>query len=475
MLKKNTRKILTILVVVIFLASLFSLNPISQFMFSSLLKGETTSVGDLSSPFVTTVIPNTISPLQETNYDISSGKITSYLHTKTAQIQLDIEFVGVEGINSLQSINIETIEVAGFVRNIQVIESDSKILPFTATKLTNSTKIQFTLSSSIPVGFTRNIKITFIQDTEELSTKYNYKLGIDWLRRVGTQNTKIIFDKGLALIKSIPNPHTISTIGKRLVLSWLEVNKISFYSNINFTSPLILEELDISPNEWNVGKVRRNTKNIDRIFLIINNESIPLGGTIQAPKWIRINFTSWSLAVGRAMYLKAEIDTTHVGSISGNISIIFSIDAFPIEITVTGQVNTISNLAVIFSTTISSLFLVGIGSTLFILYRNDKWLFSKKRDTTNLETHDKETKNAIMQIDKDKWKEILTEKEFLVFEQILDGKELTQAAICRRTSLSKSTISRCVGRLQVKGLVKKIPYGMSNLISLNAEFFTKSK
>ncbi len=473
MLKKNTGKIVTILIVVIFLASLFSLKPKNQIEYQ-LSNNEFTTEETLSSPYVKTVIPNTLSPLQETNYDISVGKITSYLHTKTAQIQLDIEFVGVDEASSLQNTNIETIEVAGFVRSVQVIESGSKILPYTATELENSTKIQFTLSSDIPVGFTRNVKITFVQDTAELSTKYNYKLGIDWLRRVGTQNTRIIFDKGLALIKCIPNPHTISTIGKRLILSWLEVNKFLFYSNINFSSPLIIEELDISPNGWNVGKIRRNVKNIEKTFLITNNENIPLQGTIETPNWIETNFTSWSLGIGRAMYLKAIIDTSTVGSISGNISIQFSIDAFPLEISVTGQISKVSNLAIILSTSIPSLFLVGIGSTLFILYRKDKWFFSKKDDTSP-ETFDDESKIAIRQIDIQKWKEILTEKEFLVFQEILDGKELTQAAICRRTSLSKSTISRCVGRLQAKGLVKKTPYGMSNLISLNDELFTNSK
>jgi uncharacterized membrane protein len=449
MLKKNTRKIVTILIVVIFLASLFSLKPKSQLKYQ-LSNNEITAEEALNSPFVKTVIPNTISPLQETNYDISVGKITSYLHTKTAQIQLDIEFVGAEEASSLQSTNIETIEVAGFVRSVQVIESDSKSLPHTETELENSTKIQFTLSSNIPVGFTRNVKITFVQDTVELSTKYNYKFGIDWLRRVGTQNTKIIFDKGLALIKCTPNPHTISTIGKRLILSWLE-------------------------DGWNIGEIRRNSKNIEKTFLIINNENIPLGGTIETPNWIETNITSWNLGIGRAMYLKAVINTSHAGPISGNITIQFSIDAFPIEINVTGQINKVSNLAIILSTTIPSLFLAGIGSTLFILYKNDKWLFSKKDDSTSLETADEEPKIAIRQIDMEKWKEILTEKEFLVFQQIIDGKELTQAAICRRTSLSKSTISRCVGRLQAKGLVKKIPYGMSNLISLNDELFTDDK
>ncbi|MHA1462684.1 MAG: hypothetical protein ACTSQ0_06420 [Candidatus Heimdallarchaeota archaeon] len=78
--------------------------------------------------------------------------------------------------------------------------------------------------------------------------------------------------------------------------------------------------------------------------------------------------------------------------------------------------------------TIPSLFLVGIGSTLFILFKNDKWLFSKKDDTASLEEPDDDTKIAIRQIDMEKWKEILTEKEYLVFQQILDGKELTQAA-----------------------------------------------
>ncbi|MHA1555802.1 MAG: helix-turn-helix transcriptional regulator [Candidatus Heimdallarchaeota archaeon] len=474
MLKKNTGKIVTILIVVIFLASLFSFKPKNQIE-CQLSNNEITTEEAFTLPFVTTIIQNTISPLQETNYDISVGKITSYLHTKTAQIQLDIEFVGAEEASSLQSTNIETIEVAGFVRSVQVIESDSKILPYTTTELENSTKIQFTLSSNIPVGYTRNVKITFVQDTEELSTKYNYKLGIDWLRRVGTQTTKIIFDKGLALIKCTPNPHTISTIGKRLILSWLEVNKFLFYSNINFTSPLIIEELDISPTGWNVGEIRRNSKYIERIFEITNNENIPLSGTIETPNWIETNFTSWNLGIGRAMYLKAVINTSTAGSISGNISILFSIDAFPIEITVTGQINKVSNLAIILSTTIPSLFLVGIGSTLFILFKKDKWLFSKKDDTVSTEEPDDDTKIAIRQIDMEKWKEILTEKEYLVFQQILDGKELTQAAICRRTTLSKSTISRCVGRLQAKGLVKKIPYGMSNLISLNDELFTNDK
>lgn len=459
-------KIVTILIIVSFLASLFSLESNNQFQ----LKNEEI----LNSSVVKKIIPNTISPLQETNYDISIGKITSYLHTKTAQIQLDIEFVGSEESGSLLNTNIETIEVAGFVRTVLVIESDSKSLAHTVIELENSTKIQFTLSSNIPVGFTRNVKITFVQDTEELSTKYNYKLGIDWLRRVGTQSTRIIFDKGLALIKCTPNPHTISTIGKRLILSWLEVNKFLFYSNINFTSPLIIEQLDVSPAGWNIGEIRRNSKNIEKIFLITNNENIPLDGTIETPNWIATNITSWSLGIGKQMYLKAVIDTSKAGSISGNISIQFSIDAFPIEITVIGQVNKLSNLVVILSTTIPSLFLVGIGSTLFILHKKGKWFFSKKTDTASPKSPDDDTKISIRRIDMEKWKEILTEKEFLVLLQILDGKELTQAAICRRTNLSKSTISRCVGRLQAKGLVKKTPYGMSNLISLNDEFFTSN-
>ena len=62
-----------------------------------------------------------------------------------------------------------------------------------------------------------------------------------------------------------------------------------------------------------------------------------------------------------------------------------------------------------------------------------------------------------------------------MFYVLLSSEDLTQNDLCRITELSKSTVSRAISRLEAKGLVIRRRYGISNFISLNKEFFEKSK
>ncbi len=160
------------------------------------------------------------------------------------------------------------------------------------------------------------------------------------------------------------------------------------------------------------------------------------------------------------------IDRTISRNCDCNISLQCSIASYPINIEISGDVTTISITSII-AIVLSSAALVGL-VTFGIMYYYRKR--TKGRELALVVETDAEV-DLIENIDLDRWKEILTEREFTIFQIVLDKRELTQADLVRQTTLSKSTVSRAVGRLVVKGLVTKEKYGMSNIIGLNKDFF----
>ncbi|NHJ85985.1 MAG: hypothetical protein FK734_11020, partial [Asgard group archaeon] len=156
--------------------------------------------------------------------DIASASILCYLHLITTQVQLDINFVGsnslIESSSEVKTV-LEEIVIFSKIRSVQVVESDAINLDHTELFVGNITYIQFQLSSEIPIGVLRNVKITFIQDTYDFLTHYNYILGVNWQRLIGNQNVAIICDMGGSLLECKPLPHSITTVSNKLVLSWL--------------------------------------------------------------------------------------------------------------------------------------------------------------------------------------------------------------------------------------------------------------
>ncbi len=192
---------------------------------------------------------------------------------------------------------IEEVSIFGEIRSVQVVESGSIDLEHSEIIDGNSTRVQFTLSSDIPVGFTRNVKITYIQDTGDFLTYYKYQLGVDWLRRIGNQNVIIICDKGISLMNCFPSPHSISTVSDKLVLSWLEVNRYGFYANVNYTSMVVIDDLLISPHNWDIGRTRRDSKPLEKVFAITNSENQKLDGTIIKPDCVITKITDLELSI----------------------------------------------------------------------------------------------------------------------------------------------------------------------------------
>ena len=437
---------------------------------------ETTIISDPLSDYKQNIFVNDIVSLESLN-DISAAKVICYLHLKTVQVQLDIDFVGVSATKIpsdayTNAITLERITVLGEIRNVQVVESDVNILLHTLVTTVNGTMIQFELTASIPVGVTRNVKITYIQDTSTLVTNFNYQFGIYWMRRIGSHAVNILCDAEISLLSCNPSPHTISTIGDKLVLSWLEVNPFDFFSNITYTRKILIDNLIITPNEWNIGRIKTSHAHLEKIFEVINNENTQLDGTIITPEWISVNVSEWSLSVGEKMFLEVTIDISKARNMACNVSFQCSFASFPVNIQITGEVRdqiSLSNLMLIIL--LSLLIVATISATIVFVSRRKR--ISATRPIVSSES-EKEDIPLNEKIDMDKWKEILTEKEFIIFKQIVQSQELTQTALVQQTSLSKSTVSRAVGRLVVKGLVKKTKYGMSNIISVNEEFFKNS-
>jgi len=397
--------------------------------------------------------------------DIISAKITCYLHLKTTQIQLDINFLGTNSLelNNKFYTTLEEISVYGEIRSVYVVESDTIVLNHIEEVIGNSTKIQFTLSSYIPIGFVRNVKITYIQDTADFLTNYNYELGVNWLRLIGNQNIIIICDYGISLLNCQPLPHSISIVNNKLVLNWLEVNCNNFYANMNYSSLAIIDDLDISPADWNFGRIRKDSEPIVKVFAITNNENQKLDGIIIKPDWIETNFTNWELNIGETMYLKVTIDRVVTNNYNGNITLQCSIASFPINIEISGKVAEISTGSILTIILLLTIFGASAGIIFLIGNSNRKKLIKPAL----------KQKEVVVRIDFDKWREILTDREYTIFKIIANNSELSQAEIVRQTTLSKSTVSRAVGRLEAKGLIKKDRYGMSNIVTLNTEFFTK--
>ncbi|NPE08743.1 MAG: MarR family transcriptional regulator [Asgard group archaeon] len=403
--------------------------------------------------------------------DIASARITCYLHLRTTQIQLDINFVGVDSDSPSETksrfyTSQEEISVFGEIRGVQIIEANTIELDHYEEVIGNSTKIQFALSSEIPVGLVRNVKITYLQDTKDFLTHYNYELGVNWLRRIGNQNVIIICDREISLLKCVPPPHSISTVSNKLVLSWLEVNRYDFFADINYTSLIVIDDLEITPSEWDAGRIRKDSEPMEKVFTITNFENQKLDGSIIKPDWVDANITDWELNIGETMYLKIIIDRSTPRNFDCNISLQCSLVSFPVNIQISGKIAVLSTGAIV--AIILSAMIFGVSTAVGIVYYYKKnYVKSDKLSDTDLIAEE----DIIDKIDFDKWKEILTEREFTIFQIIIDKTELTQADLVRQTALSKSTVSRAVGRLIVKGLVKKEKYGMSNIVSLNTEFF----
>jgi len=60
----------------------------------------------------------------------------------------------------------------------------------------------------------------------------------------------------------------------------------------------------------------------------------------------------------------------------------------------------------------------------------------------------------------------LSEAEFAIVSELRAENDLTQAELCRRTQIPKSTMSRTLDKLEDKGIVKRMGYGMSNRVRL---------
>lgn len=56
-----------------------------------------------------------------------------------------------------------------------------------------------------------------------------------------------------------------------------------------------------------------------------------------------------------------------------------------------------------------------------------------------------------------------------IFKIILNKKEVSQASLVRETGMSKVKVFRVLEKLKYKGLIKKEPYGRTNLIVLDEE------
>ena len=152
-----------------------------------------------------------------------------------------------------------------------------------------------------------------------------------------------------------------------------------------------------------------------------------------------------------------------------NVTINFSFAAFPIIIRIQGEISKDLSPIGIALVVISSVLILSIVSV--VIYR--KKLKNQPLPNNTTENIHLSENGIINSIDRQKWKEILTEKESIIFNLILDGNELSQADLCRLAKLSKSTVSRAIGRLEVKGLIKKERFGMSNIVSVNIDFFQK--
>jgi len=404
---------------------------------------------------------------------ISTAKVTCYLHLKTTQVQLDIDFVGISLSNSNEfktnALTTEMVFVLGDIRTVEVVENEVNTLSHELFVIENGTIIQFELTSEIPVGVTRNVKITFIQDTLDLDPEYYYPFGFNWMRIIGSHTVNILCDTDISLLGCDPSPHILSTIGDKLVLIWLEVNPISFCANVSYTRKMIIDDLIITPNKWIIGKIKVSNKPLEKIFEITNNENTQLGGTIITPTWISVNVSEWSLSVGEKMFVKVTIDISRVRNLACNISLQCSFASLPVNIEILGEVTERISLTNIILITLTSLFVFAAIPFSIIMIRKRKEQIIPVDDSIG----EIESEVPIEEkIDMEKWKEILTDKEYIIFELITQNDELTQAELVRKTSLSKSTVSRAVGRLVAKGLIKKTKYGMSNIISLNKEFFS---
>jgi len=77
-----------------------------------------------------------------------------------------------------------------------------------------------------------------------------------------------------------------------------------------------------------------------------------------------------------------------------------------------------------------------------------------------------EKKKEIHDFAAEKIESILSEAEFAIVSELRAENDLTQAELCRRTQIPKSTMSRTLDKLEDKGILKRMGYGMSNRVRL---------
>ncbi len=88
------------------------------------------------------------------------------------------------------------------------------------------------------------------------------------------------------------------------------------------------------------------------------------------------------------------------------------------------------------------------------------------------ESQKTEEKNGFSEKQKDTLK-LLTENESRVMLELSKEDSITQRALLVRTGLPKSTLSRTIKKLELKGLVKSLEIGNTNRIELTEEFKAK--
>ncbi|UCG03324.1 MAG: MarR family transcriptional regulator [Candidatus Heimdallarchaeota archaeon] len=311
---------------------------------------------------------------------------------------------------------------------------------------------------------------------------------MDWGTRASLLQTYVYLERGLVLLEVDPTPQRISVVaGGKLQLSWNDVNKQKFLATVDFSSESTTKLMTANINTWTI------TSSKPLVVTIQSFINYDLHCFVVTPSWISANMTQFTIDPTGTRAVSFTLSDTlpprgTTGTIQINAREILTKIEIPVEIPTSSGSDPF----------LTSLIAAIIGSAIFLasvlLYQNREVIVEKVselRASLNRPTSQQtpisdplqETVLDSQQIIafkeatlakppwsevKEKWQNFLNENEINVLKLLYGGSK-NQQTIADELSLSKSTMSRMLARLEQKRLILRKKEGMSNIVTINWE------
>ncbi|MFX1516690.1 MAG: helix-turn-helix transcriptional regulator [Promethearchaeota archaeon] len=348
------------------------------------------------------------------------------------------------------------------------------------TSISGNSQISFTIQSSLQPGSEYELSGSYTGTTSEAEVA---SLGLDWGSRASLLQTFLYLERGLVLLDADPTPQRISVVaGGKLQLSWTDVNRQKFVSQIDYSSESTTRLITANINTWTI------TSSKPLVVTIRSYVNYELHCFVITPSWISPNTTQFVIEPTGTKAISFTLSDTlpprgTTGIIQINAREILTKIDIPVEIPTGSGTDPL----------ITSLIVAILGSAVFLtivlLFQNRQVIAEKishiRASSQQMSVVDP-SQSAIFDpqhpipnsklvqskpawnVVEDKWVNFLTTNELSVLKLLHEGSK-NQQTIADELGLSKSTMSRMLARLEQKRLILREKEGMSNIVTLNWE------